>query len=88
MANSPSAKKRIRKTATQQARNRSMRSNLRTAVKALRQAVESSDAETARELLPKTLSIVDSTARKGGIHRNAAARTKSRLTRAVASIDA
>ncbi len=80
--------KRIRKTATQRARNRSTEAGMRTAIKELRQAVADGDAATARELLPKTASIVDSTARKGVIHANTAARTKSRLTRAVAAIDA
>ncbi|MCP3957715.1 MAG: 30S ribosomal protein S20 [bacterium] len=87
MANIKSAEKRIRKTATQQARNRTRRSAMRTAVKNLREAVEAGEANTARELLPQTLSIVDTTASKGVIHANTAARTKSRLTKAVASLD-
>ena len=88
MANTKSAEKRIRKTAAQRDRNRALSSRLRTAVKTLRQSVADGDAETARELLPKTLSVVDATARKGVIHANAAARTKSRLTKAVAAIEA
>lgn len=87
MANTKSAKKRIRKTEKQRDRNRSMRAKLRTAVKAQRQAISSGDAAAARELLPTTASIVDSTARKGVIHRNAAARTNSRLAKAVAAIE-
>lgn len=88
MANTKSAEKRIRKTRTQRERNRATTSRMRTAIKALRQAIAEGDAEAAREMLPQTASIVDSTARKGVIHANAAARTKSRLTRAVAAIDA
>ena len=88
MANIKSAEKRIRKTAVQRARNRATSSNMRTAIKTLRQAIADGDAATASELLPKTASIVDSTARKGVIHANVAARTKSRLTRAVAAIEA
>ncbi len=87
MANIKSAEKRIRKTATQQARNRTRRSARRTAGKNLREAAEAGEANTARELLPQTLSIVDTTASKGVIHANTAARTKSRLTKAVASLD-
>ncbi len=86
MANIKSAEKRIRRSNTQRERNRAIRSRMRSAVKDLRQAVEAGDAKTAQELLPKTLGIVDSTARKGVIHANTAARNKSRLTRAVATI--
>ena len=87
MANIKSAEKRIRKTRTQRERNRTLSSRMRTAVKTLRKAIAEGDAAAAREMLPKTASILDSTARKGTIHANAAARTKSRLTRAVAAMD-
>ena len=87
MANIKSAEKRIRKSRTQRERNRATSSRMRTAVKTLREAIDGGDAAAARELLPKTASIVDSTARKGVIHVNAAARTKSRLTRAVAALE-
>ena len=86
MANNPSAIKRIRQSGVRRLRNRSQRSRMRTAVKALRQAVEAGDAQAARQLLPGTLQLVDVTAQKGAIHRNAAARTKSRLEHAVAKL--
>lgn len=88
MANTKSAKKRIRKSEKQRDRNRAIRSELRSAVKAQREAIASGDAAAARELLPKTASIVDTTARKGVIHRNAAARTNSRIAKAVAAVEA
>lgn len=88
MANIKSAEKRIRQTAKRRTRNRAHRSNMRSAVKKLRAAVDSGDAATARELLGSTLSIVDATAQKGVIHANTAARTKSRLHRAVNSLEA
>ena len=50
---------------------------------ALRAAIDEGNAELAKSLLTETISTVDATAQKGVIHRNAAARTKSRLTRAV-----
>jgi small subunit ribosomal protein S20 len=56
---------------------------MRTAVKELRRTLEAGDADTSRSLLPFALALVDRTARLGAIHANAAARTKSRLTRAV-----
>lgn len=87
MANSRSAEKRMRQTANRRSRNRAHRSNMRSAVKKLRAAVDSGDAAAARELLTRTLSIVDSTAQKGVIHANTAARTKARLQRAVNALE-
>lgn len=85
MANTRSAKKRIVQSLKRRLRNRNQRSQMRTAVKALRAAVEAGEVQKAQELLPKTLGIVDRTASKGVIHANAASRTKSRLTRAVSA---
>ncbi|MGH9381833.1 MAG: 30S ribosomal protein S20 [Thermoanaerobaculia bacterium] len=86
MANTPSARKRVRLADDRRQHNRAYRSRMRTAVKKLRAAIQTGDANQARELLPGTLSVVDATAGKGAIHRNAADRTKSRLTRAVQSL--
>lgn len=86
MANIKSAEKRIELTAKQRARNRAQRSHMRGAVREVRQAVADGDQAKAQELLPGTLSLVDVTARKKVVHPNAAARTKSRLTRAVAQM--
>ncbi|RMH22073.1 MAG: 30S ribosomal protein S20 [Acidobacteria bacterium] len=83
MANSRSADKRNRQNATRKARNQALRSRMRTAVKKLRAAIQAGDGEQAKSLLPTTLSVVAATAQKGVIHKNAAARTQSRLTRAV-----
>lgn len=83
MANTKSAEKRIVQSEKKRVRNRSNKSRLRTAVKALRTTIESGDAAAAAGLLPATLKIVDESAGKGAVHRNAADRTKSRLTRAV-----
>lgn len=83
MANTKSAEKRIRQNAKRRERNRKHRSQMRTAIRKLRASIESGDAEVARELLIPTLSLIDSTARKGIIHQNTAARYKSRLTQAV-----
>ena len=83
MANHKSAVKRMRQALVRRDRNRSVRSEMRTEIKRLRTAIEQGNAEEAKSLLTATLGIVDTTAKKGVIHRNAAARTKSRLTRAV-----
>ena len=86
MANIKSAQKRIRTALRQRERNRALRSRMRNSIRNLRQAVAAGDQKAAQEMLPSTISIVDSTARKGVIHDNTAARTKSRLTKAVAAI--
>lgn len=82
MANTKSAKKRAEKSALQRAKNRTVRSKMRTAVKKFRAAVATGD-DKAKELLASTIKVVDSTAQKGIIHRNTAARTKSRLAAAL-----
>ena len=86
MANTKSAEKRIRQTEVSRSRNRAYRSRLRGAIRDLRQAVSSGDEKRAQELLPRTLVLVDTTAQKQAIHRNVAARTKSRLVKAVRSL--
>ena len=86
MANIKSAEKRIERTAKERARYRAQRSHMRGAVREVREAVDAGDKAKAEELLAQTLSVVDVTARKKVIHGNAAARTKSRLTRAVAQM--
>jgi len=87
MANTKSAEKRIIQAEKRRARNRAQRSRMRGAVREVRAAVDTGDKAKAEELLPDTLSLIDETAKKKIIHRNAAARTKSRLTRAVAGIE-
>jgi small subunit ribosomal protein S20 len=86
MATHKSALKQQRQSLERRQRNRQHRSRMRTAVKSLRSAVETGDADAARGLLASTLALVDRTVRHGAIHDNAAARTKSRLTRAVAKL--
>jgi small subunit ribosomal protein S20 len=86
MANTKSAVKRHRQSLDRRARNRSQRSRMRTAIKNLRAAVDAGQAEEARALLGSTLQVIDRTASHGVIHRNTAARYKSRLTHAVAAL--
>lgn len=88
MATSPSAIKRIRQNQRRRAHNAARKSRVRTAVKRVRAAAEAGDLNTAEALLPDTLSLLDASAGKKYIHANAAARTKSRLTRAVAKLQA
>jgi len=86
MANIKSAEKRNRQALVRRERNRGNRSQLRTAVKSLRGAIDDGDSTKAQELLNPTLALLDRSAQKGVMHANAAARTKSRLTRAVSAL--
>jgi small subunit ribosomal protein S20 len=75
-----SAKKRQRQTKVRTARNKAQRSTLRNAVKKVRTASTPAEAEAA---LKTATALVDRAGRKNLIHRNAAARTKSRLAKLV-----
>jgi small subunit ribosomal protein S20 len=86
MANTKSAEKRNRQNIQQRERNRAHRSRLRTAIKRLRTALASGDAAQAQAVLPATLSVIDKIAQKKVIHRNTAARYKSRLVKRVAAL--
>jgi small subunit ribosomal protein S20 len=77
MANIKSAEKRIQQIARRQARNKSGRTHLRTAVKKYRQTEDAGKAEA----LPRIYSEIDQALKKGVIHKNAAARYKSRLAK-------
>lgn len=79
MPNHKSAEKRVRQNERRRVINRSNRSRLRTAVKELRTALDKG-GKSASELLPTTISEIDKAVQKGVLHRNAAARHKSRLT--------
>lgn len=79
MPNHKSAKKRVRQNERRRVVNRSNRTRLRSSVKDLRSALDG-DAKQAVALLPKTISELDKAVQKGVLHRNAAARHKSRLT--------
>jgi small subunit ribosomal protein S20 len=88
MATHKSAVKRHRQEDQRRMRNRAHRTRLRSQVKRIRKALSDGDAEAARGLLPATLSLIDHTVKLGALHDNAAARTKSRLTRAVNKLGA
>ncbi|HEY9231025.1 MAG TPA: 30S ribosomal protein S20 [Blastocatellia bacterium] len=80
MANHKSAEKRIRQNERRHEVNRRNRSRLRTQVKALRAAIAGGDQTQAQAALNETVSLIDKAIQKGVLHRNAAARYKSRLT--------
>ena len=80
MPNHKSAEKRVRQNEKRRAVNRSNRSDLRTQIKKLRTALAANDAGQSRELLTPTVSLIDKAVNKGVLHKNTAARYKSRLT--------
>jgi small subunit ribosomal protein S20 len=80
MPNHKSAEKRVRQNEKRREINRSNRGRLRTSIKKLRTALTTGDNKSLQELLPETVSTIDKAVQKGVIHRNAAARYKSRLT--------
>lgn len=75
-----SALKANRQNITRREANRRMRSKLRTGLKSLRKSVAGGDQAAAKTALGETQSLVDRMAAKGIIHRNTAARYKSRLS--------
>ncbi|MFT3734054.1 MAG: 30S ribosomal protein S20 [Rhodocyclaceae bacterium] len=88
MANTVQARKRARQNDAARAHNTSLRSRLRTAIKAVRKAVEAGDKAAAQQVFQQSVSVIDSIADKNIIHKNAAARHKSRLSAAVKALGA
>jgi small subunit ribosomal protein S20 len=72
--------KRRRQDEVRRQRNRAVRTRVRNAMKALRTAIASGDAAAVKELLPRTVSVIDGGVRKGVFQRNTASRYKSHLT--------
>ena len=83
MANSAQARKRARQALVARDHNASLRSRLRTAVKAVRKAIDAGDKAAAQQVFQQSMSTIDSVADKRIIHKNKAARHKSRLSAAV-----
>lgn len=79
MANSPQARKRARQAVTRRAHNASLRSMLRTHVKKVVYAIDAKNKTDAEAAYKVAVPVIDSMAIKGLIHKNKAARHKSRL---------
>jgi len=79
LANSSSAKKRVRQSAKRRLHNMGIRSEARTHIKNVIKAIEAGDKKEALELFNKMVPIVDKVANKGIFHKNKIARHKSRL---------
>ena len=83
MANIKSQQKRNRTNERARLRNKSVKSSLRTAARAFREAAHAGDKEKATELLVSTNRKLDKAASSGVIHKNQAANKKSALARAL-----
>ena len=83
MANIKSAKKRILVTETRAARNKSIRSEVKTAIKKVEAAVAANDKDAAKAALTVAIPTIESASSKGVYHKNNAGRKVSRLTKLV-----
>ena len=88
MANSPQAKKRARQAEKRRGHNASLRSLVRTRIKQVQAAIDSGDSETAQAAYSRAVPVIDRMADKGIIHKNKAARHKSRLNAQVKALSA
>ena len=79
MANSAQARKRARQAVRSRTHNASLRSRMRTSVKRVVRALDAGDAEAAGAALKQAEPVLDGAAGKGLVHKNKAARHKSRL---------
>lgn len=86
MANSASARKRARQAETNRRANASRRSMMRTYIKKVVAAIEAGDKEQATAAFKTAEKILDRSANHGLIHKNKAARHKSRLTAQIKAI--
>jgi small subunit ribosomal protein S20 len=88
VANIKSAKKRAKQTLVRNARNASQRSMLRTAVKRVLKAIDAKDAPSATEAYKAAVPLLDRYASRGLIHKNKAARHKSRINARIKALSA
>ena len=88
MANSPQARKRARQAEKRRAHNSSLRSLVRTVIKKVTAAISSGDATAAKSAYDNAVPVIDRMADKGIIHKNKAARHKSRLNSQVKALSA
>ncbi len=86
MANSAQARKRARQAAALNQHNSSLRSMYRTSIRRVREAIQAGDQTAATEVYRKASGVIDRVADKNIIHKNKAARHKSRLAAAIKSM--
>ena len=87
MANIPSAKKRAKQAEKRNSHNASLRSMVRTYIKNVLKAIEAKDLDKAKDAYAKAVPVIDRVADKGIIHKNKAARHKSRLNQHLKALE-
>jgi len=88
LANSSQARKRARQSEKRRIQNASQRSMVRTYIKRVDAAIESNDAASAGTALSEAMPMIDMMVTKGIMHKNKAARHKSRLNKKVKALSA
>lgn len=83
MPNSASASKRLRQDKVRAERNKSLKTAMKTKIKKIRKSIEAGDIEAAEAAFPVAAKSLDKAAAKNVIHKNKAARKKSRLQQAI-----
>lgn len=86
MANSPQARKRARQAENRRRQNASQRSMVRTYIKRVNAAIASGDHPNAKQALDEAVPVIDGMVNKGIMHKNKAARHKSRLNAQIKSL--
>ncbi len=86
MANTAQTIKRARQNDARRAHNASQKSAFRTAIKKIAKAIQGGDKKTAQETFNQNVSIIDRIADKKIVHKNKAARHKSRLNTAIKAL--
>ena len=86
MANTPSAKKAVRKIERRTAVNRSRRSQMRTYLRKVEEAIATGSHEAATAALATAAPLLMRAAQKGIVHKNTASRKVSRLTKRVGTL--
>ena len=80
MPNHKSSEKRVRQSEKRRVINRGNKTKVRTYIKKVRTALASGKSDEIQQMLPAAISVIDKAVQKGVMHKNAAARYKSRLT--------
>ncbi len=88
MPNIKSAKKRVAVIEKKTSQNKMIKSSVKTAIKKFNAALAAGDVAAAEKLLPETVSVIDSAASKGILHKNNAANKKSSLAKSLNALKA
>jgi small subunit ribosomal protein S20 len=86
MPNTPSAKKRLRQSVERRAKNRSTKTAIRTLTRTIRESIAAGDAAKSETAFGTLVKKIDRASSKKVLHANTAARTKSRLSKAIKAI--